>query len=85
VVGFAPASVAVGSWISSADRRSTLDMGFATGSGSDLYVRRRIGGFRRLSQQEGSDLLDRLREPESFAGSVVELGSYPVEVGGTVD
>ncbi len=44
-----------------------------------------IGGFWRLSQQEGCDLLDGLRERESFAGSVVEFGGYPVEVDGVVD
>jgi hypothetical protein len=38
-------------------------------------VRRGSGGFWRLLQQEGSDLLDRLGEGESFAGSVVEFGT----------
>src|ERR1035438_10189054 len=47
--------------------------------------RSRIGGFWRLSQQEGSDLLDRLGEVQSFAGSVVELAGYPVKVHRAVD
>jgi hypothetical protein len=32
-----------------------------------------------------SDLFDRLREAQAFAGSVVEFGGEPVEVGGAVD
>jgi hypothetical protein len=44
-----------------------------------------VGGFWRLSQPEGSDLLDRLGERQSFAGAVVELGRDPLEVHRAVD